>query len=159
MESVFIYSQPTQVSGLYEPSLWKSGVSILYNPLTFLKVSSAGFQSQTFLRSSFCCKTPDLGLSSGFLLLMENLCDCNNNLSVSCTLRSSVDSSCGCGSFLISLVFGCRRSFLLVFQSFSSIVVTDKIINTVILVCPWKVLSSESSYSTIFSNPLIMTFQ
>lgn len=68
---------------------FKSGVSILYNPLTFLKVSSAGFQSQTFLRSSFCHKAPDLGLSSGFLL-MENLCDCNNNLSVSCPLRSSV---------------------------------------------------------------------
>ena len=69
---------------------FKSGVSILYNPLTFLKVSSAGFQSQTFSRSSFCHKAPDLGLSSGFLLLMENLCDCNNNLSVSCPLRSSV---------------------------------------------------------------------
>jgi hypothetical protein len=69
---------------------FKSGVSILYNPLTFLKVNSAGFQSQTFLRSSFCHKAPDLGLSSGFLLLMENLCDCNNNLSVSCPLRSSV---------------------------------------------------------------------
>ena len=55
---------------------FKSGVSILYNPLTFLKVSSAGFQSQTFSRSSFCHKAPDLGLSSGFLLLMENLCDC-----------------------------------------------------------------------------------
>ena len=136
---------------------FKSGVSILYNPLTLPESKLCWLQSQTFLRSSFCHKAPDLGLSSGFLLLTESLCDCNNNLSVSCHSGHQL-------WFLLLLwfllyIFSCRRSFLLAFQPFSSIVVTDEIINTVILVCPWKELSSESSYTTILSNPLIMTFQ
>ena len=59
--------------------LFKSGVSISHSPLAFLKVSTAGFQSQLF--GGFCWyRNPRQGsslMSSDPLLLREKLCNRN----------------------------------------------------------------------------------
>ena len=47
-------------------------------------------------------------------------------------------------------IFSCRKSFLLVFRSFSSIVALYVF---VILVCPWEEVSSGSSYSAMLAPP------
>ena len=53
--------------------------------------------------------------------------------------------------FLLFHIFSCRRFFfLLVFQSFSSVLVVN-------LVCPWKEMSSGSSYPAILTTlPLLI---
>ena len=45
-------------------------------------------------------------------------------------------------------IFSCKRYFLLIFQSFSSIIGLEVV---VAVVCPWAEVSSGSSYSTILS--------
>ena len=52
-------------------------------------------------------------------------------------------------------IFSCRRSFLLVFWSLSSIV---SVYIIVILVFPWKEVSSGSSYSAMWTIPSLFTF-
>ena len=53
--------------------------------------------------------------------------------------------------YFLLYTFRCRRSFLLVFRSFLSIVALQIIVT---LVCPWEEVSSGFSYFAIMVTPL-----
>ena len=115
------------------------------------------FKARCSKDSSFWCRTHRLGKpvrGSDPVFLVEDLynrdyllvCGCAYPgvwvLTIPCLCPSY--PTC-CGSFFVSLVV--EKSFLLVLRLFSSTVV-----KFVILMCPWEVVSSRSSYSNILAT-------
>ena len=109
---------------------FKSGGSISYSPLALPKLSSTGLQSQCSEASSSWCRTLRLENPmwvSEPSLLGENLCNCNYPPVLGSPTQSmDLDSTASPPLLPILLwfllyIFSCRRSFLLVVQSFSLI--------------------------------------
>lgn len=148
---------PWHVRSLWSP--FKSRFSISTSSLALLKTST--FKAKCFGGLSSWCRTPGLGSlrwGSEPSLLGQNLYHCNYPpvgrwptwVWVLIILPSPP-------FLLVSLcfplyIFSCRRSFLLVFWSFSAIVALETV---VILACPWEQVSTGSSYIATFYCEII----
>ena len=137
---------------------------VSYNPLALLNASSTSFQSQIFWELTFLVQDtqagePNMELGSFFpwgeslhLWLFSHLWSPYQVCGVNCTESLPFLS---CLIVVPFYIFSCRRSFLLLFRSFSSIIALWIV---VILVCPWPEVSSKSSYSTVLAKVLQIDF-
>ena len=109
---------------------FESRVSISYSPLALRKVSPTGLQSPMFWKLFFLVQDPQAGkpnVGSYPSVLRENFCNCNYPPFVGRPPKGmGLDSTLSPPLLHIFLwfllyIFSCRRSFLLVFRSFSSI--------------------------------------
>ena len=111
---------------------FKSGVSISYSPLALLKVSTVGLQSQMFRELIFLVQDPcgwgawcgawtphSLGRISAVVIILPFVGHPRKSMGLDYT--TSLPFLIVLSWFLLCN-FSCRRSFLLVFMSFSSIV-------------------------------------
>ena len=122
---------------------FKSGVCLSHSPLTLLKVSLTGFQSQKFWGSSSHFRTPRVGspmwdLAPSFLgrtsAVVIFLLFVGHQPGVWILAIYLVSTLPPGFLWFLLYIFSCGRSFLLVFWSFSSIVA----LKIVIILEPWR---------------------